>query len=809
MSNKELKAEIVVQPSATVSRPFSTKEKINFVLFFSIMALAMLITNGYASMVLAVLAVLFTIGKGPIQTLRENLNLAAIGLFAFALINGLAAVFAEFGAQAAGEFYKFIASFSVAVIFLALFRKHHLSGLLWGLACISALIGILGVDAAVDGPFFAGLQAIAKPFGVDYSHIYRVMDGRINGIYNDANVTGGLLAVGTLISLYLMDRTKKPKQRLLASVLLGISALSFFLSMSRGAIACFAVALLVWVCTCGKENWVRTLLLMVCSATVTMVMSVLAIASIRTQSFLGTLCTIVCGFIIFVLDRFAVTPLSATLEKHKKAAVGSVLVLIAAAIVYLVAAINITGSYTVIPDEVFRRAVTLQPGSYTVSGDWDGDPSVVVRVRAQEDIVLNRWVDVYNGPLEGTSFEVPENTAQIQVQIYTEEPTELRTVAFSDGTQLNLGYPLLPSFVADRIQDGLLTGTNVVQRGQFVKDAMKIFASSPIMGHGLGSTENLYTSVQPFFYETLFVHNHLVQVMCDMGLIGLAAFLLFLLGSLIPLLCHLRSQRDPLAAMLLACWVMINTHSLMEINFSVRGYQIFIFPVLLLPALLYAKPLKDKLIKAGGMAAVAFVWLFVLVFGTLAGSHLVIVNKFASFSPDSVDDFMTTTARFAKLDVFDRDRYQLNYVANAVVQNNELYTPTMQKYVSRLRAHDNYTNCSQLAQFYYLPTGDLAEMFACSRQGIAQEAANPDAWNSQFQFYREAVLPTITPDTIDTFISGVLETSAYLEQYSQDHWEEIPLTEENQQFLNLLKSTHEQGITGQAALMLLMLSTQP
>lgn len=804
MNNKKRKPEPAPQsPAMAVSAPFTKNEKLSFILFFSIMILAMTIISGRASMILVVLAVAFTIGKRPIQTLRGNLNLATIGLFAFALTNGLAAVFAEFGSLAVVEFYKFMASFSVAVIFLVFFKKHHLPGILWGLAGVSAFLGILGVDAAVGGPIFGIFHAIMKPLGVDYSFVYRVMDGRINGIYNDANVTGGLLAVGTLISLYLVDRTQKPKQRLLASVLLGISATSFFLSMSRGAIACFAVALLVWVFTCGKENWVRILMLMVCSAVSTIAMSVLAIAGIRTQSFLGTLCAVACGLLIFVLDRFIGKPVSTVLEQHKKAAVVSVLALIAAAAVYLVAAVNITGSHTVIPDEIFRRAVTLQPGSYTVSGDWDGDPTAAIRVRTSEDIVLNRWDDVYNGPLSEAAFEIPENTAQIQVQLHTTEPVELRTVEFSDGTQLKLGYPLLPIFVADRIQDGLLTGTNVVQRGQFVKDALKIFASSPIMGHGLGSTEELYTSVQPFFYETLYVHNHLVQVMCEMGLVGLAVFLLFLLGSLLPLLAHLRTQRDPLAAMLLACWVMINTHSFMEINFSVRGYQIFIFPVLLLPALLYTKPIKDKLLKVGGMVAVAFVWLFALVFGGLVESHRMVARKFENFSPASVHHFMTSNARFAKLDVFEQDRYELNYVANAIAQNDALYLPTAQEYVSRLRKHDNYTNCFYLAQYYYLPTGNLDELFTCSRQGIAQEASNPDAWNGQFQFYRESVLPTVTADTVDAFLTGVLETSSYLTEYSKDRWEDIVLTPENQQFLELVELAHEQGLTGLDALTLL------
>ena len=74
-------------------------------------------------------------------------------------------------------------------------------------------------------------------------------------------------------------------------------------------------------------------------------------------------------------------------------------------------------------------------------------------------------------------------------------------------------------------------------------------------------------------------------------------------GGVLLLLRGARKEKDPLAAMLLACWVLMNGHSLMELNFSFRPYLCVAMVFLLLPVVLYARPLavKDgKTAKAAG-----------------------------------------------------------------------------------------------------------------------------------------------------------------------------------------------------------------
>ena len=788
---------------AAIGVKLSSPGPIYLGIFFVVMVAAMSLTTGRTTMLLTGLALIFAIGPKPLSNLRQNLNWCTIGFLAFALCNGIFAVFSEFGGSALGELYKFLASSSVAIIVLLWFRAKHANSLLWGLAAISAGVGILGVDAAAGGLFFTIFNAIAAILGMDFSYVDRIMDGRVNGIYNNANVTGGLLAVGTLLSLYLLSKAETKRQYRLAALLLGLNAMGFFLSMSRGAILCFALALLVWLVAAGKGQRIRLFMLIFFSAAATVALSIPATVLIRYENVLATLCMFVCGVVIWLLERLLVEPVSNVLEKHIRIAAVVAGILILACVGYMAAAVSVSGPSTVLPNDIYRRAVDLKPGGYTVTGDWDGEPSVIVQVRPQQYVEMQKWNTAYKGALKDAAFEVPEDTAQIQVEIRVQEAVEIREIAFSDGTQLHLGYPLLPSFVADRIQDGVFTSANFLQRFQFMKDGLKIFASSPITGHGLGSTENLYTSVQPYYYETLFVHNHLIQVMCDMGVIGLAAFLLFLLGGLIPLLKRLKEDRDPLAAVLLACWVMVNAHSLMEINFSVRGYQILIFPVLLLPGLLYAKPVSAKAVKTGGTVAMGLTMAYLAVFGGLVMSSRSVSKSMARFEPVSVEAAMAAFQSGAKWDVFKSEQYKLNYIVNAVDLEEERFMPQARKYLDQLSKDPSYTVNTGLMRYVYLPAGDLDDLFAASRRGLAQLASNKDAWNAQFRFYREEALPLMNEENITQFMEGVLATETYLTEYSRDRWEEIQLDEENRRFLGLVHSVYDQGITGADALLLL------
>ena len=774
------------------------------VVFSLLLFASMTLQTGRMSLILVVLALLSFMGREPFRLMRQRLCLPVLGLLVFMIVTCCAAVYSHFGSYAVSEFYKYTAAFSLALILLARFEKKHVPGLLWGFAAVSAVISLLCVDSASATVLFDGFAGLMETLGASYSYIEQSAL-RVAGIYNDANVSAGILALGSLASLYLANSEKTLWKKALACFLLGMSAMGFFLSMSRGAILCFALALLVWLIAAGKGNRLSLFFLMFVSALVVVALSIPAMAAVRGGSLLPDALTLLSGLLIFALDWALGARLARALEGRGKAIAVVAAVLAVLCVGYAVAGMTVTGAYTFNESGYLSRTLSLEPGTYTLSGDWDGALRVNVLAQSEMDMLRRTGggTDLYAGPAEEASFTITGDEFRVSLLIWGEDGQTVRELTFSDGTKVALGHPLLPSFVANRLQDDLLTSNSFLQRVQFFRDGWTLFLRSPLVGHGLGSTEGLLTSVQSYYYESKYVHSHVLQLMDDMGLVGLAAFLALLGGALWLLLKNLRCENGPLAGMLLAGWVVMNIHSLMEINFSVRAYLCAALVFLLLPVVLYGEPLKLKAAQTVSVGLAVLLWLTLAVSGGLLESHRMVLREMETFSTHSVAEYMEACRKFITRDPLDPEQNQLTFVGNAVLLDDSRYNGLMRKYEEELRASGTYTACSGLARYYYLPKGQWEELFACSREGIAQEASNKDAWNLQLNFYRNEVLPAIGAENVSVFLDGVLETKAYLETYSQGRLEEIELTEENTVFLNTVAVVKENGLPDEAVYQLL------
>lgn len=778
--------------------------------FTALLFLAMTVQTGRMSVLLPVLALALSIGRGPLRRLRERFCVPGVAFLAFAVVYGLAAVYASFGEYALNEFYKFMASFSLAAIVLARFDKRHVQGVLWGVAAVCAVISLAGTDAASGGPLFEPFCRLVGSLGGSFAGVEQFVWGqRVNGIYNDANITAGIFSLGCFCGLHLALTGKRRRERLAACLLTGMSGLGFFLALSRGAILCFGLALLAYLAAVGSGERARLFFLIFLHAVITVAVSMV----VSRESMGGTLvpdaATLLCGLPVFLLYEVPARRLAEKLAGRGRALAAVAAGLALAAGIYAAAAFQITGPYTFFADmpELFRW-LELDAGEYTITFET----SAPVWFRAVPAMPGNVWLD---GPeaVKEVSFTVEEKTS-VLLWFNGEPGGTLEWARLSDGTEIPLDYPLLPRVLAERMTGGSFTSeTSFTQRLQYDRDGWELFKRSPLLGKGPGSTEGLLTSVQPYFYESLFLHNHVLQIMCDCGLLGTVPFLAFLLGSAWLLLRRLRESRkeggDPLAAALLACWVMANAHGLMEINFSIRAYQCEAFTLLLLPVVLYGRPLvKEKALRAAGISfnVVLCVYLGVFAFGL--ERHRTVERQIRGFSTGSVEAFLEQTRRWIGMDWFDNEQNKLNFVGNAVILGGGRYEEDAARYAADLRSSGTYTACTGLAEYYYLPRGEYEEMFAVTREAVAQEASVSDAWNQQATFYRDTVLPSIGPEDAAVFLEGVTALEDYLEAYSQGRQEKIQLTEESRAFLDKARSALENGLEGEAALLYLTIDME-
>ena len=56
------------------------------------------------------------------------------------------------------------------------------------------------------------------------------------------------------------------------------------------------------------------------------------------------------------------------------------------------------------------------------------------------------------------------------------------------------------------------------------EDGLKLWKLSPVIGWGIGGVEGQLTSVQSFYYESKYIHNHFIQILDEVGVVGLAKF---------------------------------------------------------------------------------------------------------------------------------------------------------------------------------------------------------------------------------------------------------------------------------------------
>lgn len=798
---------------------FTRKDTLMVVLFSVLLFLAMTVQTGRMSMILCALAFLSLLGKKPLSRFEQRLSVPVLGLLAFAIVYGAAAIYSPFGANAKSEFYKFIAAFSLAVILLSRFEREHVPGLLWGGTSVSTVIALISLDMSCGQVLFGLFNALMNALGTDYtSALQESAAARVNGLYNDANVTACLFSLALFAALYLLKNSTCVWRRLAASLLAGVNAVSLLLTGSRGALLCFAVSCLVWLIS-ERVNRVGLFLLLVETAVSMLAVGVPASSMVTNGNETAVALCLFSGLILFALAALAGRRLTVVLSAHKKAAMAAVGVLCAVLVVGCAAVFLHTGPYTFQTDDSYVIYVLPDgiTGNAAITGDVDGDPQIEVYTQSRlEGISANR-AKLYDGPLSQCVFTVPENSGNLYAAITGQAGETLRSMAVSGGKKITLNYPWLPEAISSRLlSDSLLESKSFALRLEFDKDAWKIFSTAPILGRGLGSTENVTRSVQSFQYESKYAHNHLLQTMSDTGIGGTVFALAFVLGSAWLCLQAVRKEKDSLAAALLAVWVMMNLHSLMEISFSVRGFKCFAYVLLALPVLLYAKPLlagetakARKQAKTVGILVTVVYALYLAVFGGLLESARMTDRKAENFQTSDVYEYLNFLRSCVRGDMFDHDSYQRDYVATAVQLDDRRYNGDLLNYVKQLRASGTYENDSALSRYYYLPRQEWSELFDCSLEGIHQVRSSPDGWNYQMDFYREEVLPAMGADNVSAFVDGVLSLGEALDAMNgEGRLETVGLNETNQSFLTLCRSVKEQGISGQDAYTVLSLMAQ-
>lgn len=796
---KTVPAEVVPKPvndaAPVPEKDHPLYDRLFVVGFAVLLFFAMTVQTVPMSLILAAVALALSFGRGGYARFRGRLGIPVLGFLAFLILCGAASLYTSFGAYAYGEYAKLLASGALGLLLLARGREQNAGGLLFGFSAVCGVIGLLCIDAGCRGPLFRGFASFMEGLG---DAAYQSLDqatytgARFDGIYNDANLTGSLMALAVLVGLYLIRTGRKPWERFAACFLTGLSAVAFFTAMSRGAILCFGATLLAYLLIAGKEERLGLFFTMAAMGISMVVFGVVSTSLLAGGSFWGTLAALPSGVLLWLLNEFPARKAASALAGHGKLLAGVLGGGIAAGIAAVVLALTLTEPFVFTESNFLYRGADVEGGeTYTFSGDWDKSSEITVLVygSTREQELTSVTETYYNGPLEEASFTVPEDVGHVLMQFRGPAGLELRQVSLSDGTEIPMAYTLLPDNIANRLQKNIFEDSSFLLRLQYDIDGWTLFKESPLAGHGLGATEGLLTSVQPFFYESLYLHNHLLQVMDETGLLGLAAFLAFILGTAVLLVRQLRKARTPLAAMLLACLVMMNLHGLMEISFSVQMFQCAAFFLLLLPTVCYGTYTEGRKRRAAGIVVLVVSDLWLVISVALLGGSLLAQKEYRELDAAGMTtgSFIETLERLDRMDAYNDQSYKVNLMGNALQAGGISNEGTAARCARELRETGEFDSCYYVAAYYYLPLGQLENFFDVLQEGLLQERSNSEAWNSAMNLCIQA-FSQIDPAEADTFAEGVRGIGEAMDRANAYLLVPVALIEENAALLNCART---------------------
>lgn len=736
--------------------------------------------------VLVLLCVTLAAGLLCLRTLLGRMHLPLFLLLLVVLMGGISSSYALSGKFALYELLKLVSALCAALLLMLLTPGEganpgrRVATVLEGAAGLASLFSI---DLISTRLLSTPLLAFLGRHSTDYLDLNGVEAGvRMTSIFTYPNIFAGCAGIGVLLALGLALSSAGKKERRFHLCCLYVNALAFVLAFSMGATACIIAAFLIYLLLEHKERRGQLFILMLETLILVAVGVVLSSATALDAwdgiQPIPLLCLILGSALLCLADQFLGQKAAKALLGRGKILLIIVIVIIALLAAFALTAFRLTGSTTLEQDETLRRSIYPEPGAYTISAQSSADLSVTVVSQNRQDTMMHTSTILYTGSLSGASFTVPEDSVVVYLSFHAAEPVQLDQVAYMGPSTglVPLNYKLLPDFIANRLQ-GLFANQNAIQRTVFFEDGIKLFKENPVAGNGLGSFETAIHSVQSFFYETKYVHNHYIQTLLETGIIGLLLFVGLLIVSAITILkSRKKEQFHPLTPALGALLVFMAAHGAVEVVFSSYPYLPLAFGVFTLINLCCGNSLSPawcgKKVKAISAAVIAVLMVLFLV---------LLANNVTARKVTEEQRSFSAIERAAKMDKFEWVDYRLSYVTSSLNDGiSEEVKLKAGEYAEQLKKVQSNTVSFYLAR-YYFEVGNVGSALEMAEKHVHYMAANSSAWNDVLAL-TAAYEPLYGSDS--AYQEGLSSIADFLKAWESKHMGTIQLSESNQAFLS-------------------------
>lgn len=756
----------------------------------------------------AIILILLLATKKSSAALKEYITPLFFSFTAYIVWGGISTLYAASGKFAIFEFSKLLVALFIYIAVLCYTNPDHAGFRFVAvvIASIGSFFGVISVDAASSG-FLSGLfKAVFGIFTSNFAESGAFEQGiRISGIFGNPNTYAGFMALAVLLSLYLVRSSSGRNERIVSISLLAINSLSYLLAFSIGSLFMFLIACLVMIASSVKGERISVFLLMLETSVLTFIFAFIAVLGLGKTgpvSFLPLLALILNAAVLYQFDIRFRTPASIKLNSDTKLLISTVAIIAVLITGYSTAAFFLSGNLELSANESITRGIYIPSGTYNLSVESSAPVDVKIESQNNYDLMRHTSTTLYAGTNEEVmTINVPKNSKIVLVSVSSSTGDIQVTKAEYSGTEsgsIHLNYPLLPEIFANRIQN-LFANENMVQRTIFFQDGLKLFEKSPVIGRGLGGFENGVYSVQDFFYETKYTHNHYIQVLCDLGIIGFAFFISIMIFSAISVVSSRRNSRSSFAVpVLAACVVQMFGQALTDATWSTGVFLGFSAAILGLITIFCAEPLKRNGSFAGNRLPIiekVFFAVFTGIFVLLLSGNLYAQAQ-AKAGVDDFDDI----ERLITIDKFESNDYKLSYIINAPKANSEEILKQAQLYADQLAKVESNSLTPYVMDLKFKVYND-SDAYDIAKQGLKNNRSNPMMWSKVFDVLEENVDP-VGPNVNDAadrlkngqyYIDGVVELYNLLVERNKNSLDAITLTPANNAFIGKcleIQSTH-------------------
>lgn len=186
--------------------------------------------------------------------------------------------------------------------------------------------------------------------------------------------------------------------------------------------------------------------------------------------------------------------------------------------------------------------------------------------------------DIKDGKYNSKIY-VSENIERLQI-VFNVTRCKVTVNSLNIGqNKVKLSYMFLPDNLVFRLKDTLTKDSNNTLRTVYYKDAMRLFKLSPIFGHGGEGFKSRYQEVQSEPYISSEVHSVPLQMLVEVGIIGVAIYLSLVVATymLIFKLIKLRNKNGIIYLLIFTSYIVT---SLFDLVFSF-GIMITLFGVII------------------------------------------------------------------------------------------------------------------------------------------------------------------------------------------------------------------------------------